>query len=363
VSPAGRSPLFFDRFRREQARLPAGLIRAMPPATPEAIARVEAALGGALPADYASFLRSFDGADLFHGAILVAGAGSSAPLSIVELNAGNGAPGGELAFAETPSGDRFALDGAGRVLRLRGGSEERTLAGSSFERWLDATVAKEQVLYGADGEFAAEAFEPDGEEVAPLIALRQAERALKVDPGAAEAAHERGIALRRLGRGRAAMEAFAAAAALDPENPWPWFDLGRAALDEGRDVARAFEAFRRAAALEAGPGGARLLVWAARAALAAHDEAGAAEARREALARDPALADGLGRAVSEAEAEGDERALAEAAALAEALSPLAGVPPRHRLPVIHADDHADHGPRRPPPERRRAGAKRPRSRR
>jgi hypothetical protein len=356
--------VFFERFRREQARLPAGLIRAMPPATPEAIARAEAALGGALPTDYASFLRSFDGADLFHGAIVIAGAGSSAPLSLVELNAGASGAGGELAFAETPSGDRFALDGSGRVLRLRGGSEERTLAGSSFERWLDATVAKEQVLYGPDGEFAAEAFEPDGEEVAPLIALRQAERALKVDPGSAEAAHDRGIALRRLGRGRAAMEAFVAATALDPENPWPWFDLGRAALDEGRDVTRAAEAFRRAAALEAGPGGARLLVWAARAALAARDEAGAAEARREALVRDPGLAEGLRRAVAEAEAEGDERALAEAAALAEALSPHpAAPPPRHRLPVIRHDAHAGDGPRRSPPERRRGGAKRPRSRR
>ena len=152
-------------------------------------------------------------------------------------------------------GDRYALDGAGRVLRYDAGADERALAGSSFARWLDATVAREQVLYGPDGEYAPDVFDPSGEEVTPLVALRQAERALKQDPGAAGAAHARGLALRRLGRAEAAVDALAEATALDPDNPWPWFDLGRAALDDGAARAGGGGLSRAAAELEPGPDG------------------------------------------------------------------------------------------------------------
>ena len=193
---------------------------------------------------------------------------------------------GELVFAVGAAGERYALDAEGRVVRTDAGADERALAGSSFARWLDATVAREQVLYGPDGEYAPDVFDPSGEEVTPLVALRQAERALKQDPGAAGAAHARGLALRRLGRLAAAVDALDEATALDPENPWPWFDLGRAALDDGQN-ARAVKAFARAAELDAGPEGGRLLAWAARAAgtgAEADTRCGAA-----ALARDGAV--------------------------------------------------------------------------
>ena len=178
--------MFFERFREATARLPDGLIRPGPPASASAIAAAEARLGGALPAAYASFLRSFDGADLFHEAIVVAGVGPAAPRALLALNSG-GEPRPELVFAEAVAGDRFALDEGGRVLRLRVDSDERILAGSGFECWLDATIARERVLYGPDGEFAPDVFDEDGEEVAASVVLKQTERALKVDPGSAEA--------------------------------------------------------------------------------------------------------------------------------------------------------------------------------
>ena len=352
--------MFFDRFREATARLPVGLIRPAPAATPEMIARAEARLGP-LPAPYASFLRSFDGADLFHEAIVVAGVGASAPRDLLALNelgddeapVASGARG--LVFAEAVAGDRFALDARGRVLRLRAGSDERIVAGSTFERWLDATVARERVLYGADGEFAADVFDEDGEEIAPVIVLRQTERALKVDPGSAEAQHERGVALRRLGRLDRAVEAFAAATELDPENPWPWFNLGRTALAAGDELPRARSAFERAAALETGPSAARLFAWAARAARDAGDDAAAEEARRSALARDPALLDAFTRAEAQAALEGDDDARAENEALRLALAP--GSTARRSLPVLTADSSR---PRRPSPPPRPAPAARPR---
>jgi tetratricopeptide (TPR) repeat protein len=337
--------VFFERFREAVARLPAGLLRPGPAAEAEAIEAAARALGRPLPGDYVSFLRSFDGADLFHESVVIAGVGQRSPLRLSDLNPRGSAE--ELAFAETAAGDRFVFaagaEKPGAVYRVRSGSEERVLAGSDFTRWLDATVAREQILYGADGEFAPEVFEDDGEEVQPRIALRQAERALRADAGSAEAHCDRGIALRRLGQLDEAADAFARAAELDAGNPWPWFDLGRAALEH--DPKRAAEAFRRAAEAEAGPSGARMLAWAAHAAAAANDEAAAAEARAAALARQPELLEDLRRAVATAVEEQDPEAAQQAALLVEAIAPTA--PLRRRLPLAKEPP----AKRRKPPER------------
>jgi tetratricopeptide (TPR) repeat protein len=355
--------VFFERFREATARLPDGLIRPAPPAPTDARERAELSLGFALPSEFASFLGSFDGADLFHEAIVIAGVGPAAPRSLLELNEGGPTDAGargteELVFAEAVAGDRFALDARGRVWRLRAGSEERILAGSTFGLWLDATVARERLLYGPDGEFAPDVFEDDGEEVAPAVVLRQAERALKVDAGSAESQHDRGVALRRLGRAERAIEAFARATELDPENPWPWFDLGRTALTAGLELPRAHAAFRRAAELENGPSGARLLAWAARAALDAGDEPGAREARAEALLRDPQMVEALLRAEAQAGLEGDDEARAESEALRVALAPDSK--PRRSLPVVTVREVAARPrPQARPP--RPAPAGRPRS--
>jgi len=326
--PAAREAAFFDRFRSAIARLPAGLIRALPPAEPEALARAEAALGRPLPDAFTSFLRSFDGADLFHESVVIAGVGPGAPRALTELPQERA---DELVFAEALSGDFYALDAAGRVLRFDPGAEERAIAGSTFDRWLDATVAREQLLFGPDGEYAADVFDPAGQEVVPTIALRQAERALKLDPGAADSEHARGLALARLGRRDAALAAFGAASDLDASNPWPQFDLGRTALAMDRP-AIALPAFRRAAsAANEDATASRLLAWAVRAAVAA-DDATADSLRAEAIARDPRLVDNLVRSASVAGDDADDEARDEAIALLEAVAPGTNVP--RRLPVV-----------------------------
>jgi tetratricopeptide (TPR) repeat protein len=306
-----------------------GLIRPGEPATTAQIAAAEKTLGRPLPRSYAAFLASFDGAELFHESLLLCGVGPGAARSLVEANQPPAPPllePGELVIAEAASGDRYAL-GAGDdppVVHLRAGSDERWLSGSSFSRWLEAVLAREQLLYDSEGEFRLEAFEEDGEELTPPFALRQAERALRKDPGSAESHHELGIARRRMGKLPGALEAFTRATELDPSNPWPWFDRGRTEL--ALEDAAAPDSFRHAATLVPGPDGARFLAWSARAARAVGRQAEAEEARREALARDPEIAAGLRRA---AEAADDPDARAEAEALAEAVEP-----PRKRLPVI-----------------------------
>jgi len=327
--------MFFEKFRAAAARLPAGLIRTNPAAAPDQLAAAETQLGVALPQQLRSFLLSFDGADLFHGSILIAGAGSQASPTLNDLNASDPVA-GALFFAEAVLGDRFTLDAQGRVWRLRAGSDERILAGSGFSAWLDATVAREQLLYDDDGEFAADAFEPDGQEVTARTARRQAERALRNDPGSAEAQHDLGTALRRLGKDQEAAQAFAAAAALDPGNPWPWFDLGRVQLEQPDLASAAVESFRKAAAHERGMGAARLLAWAARAAAVAGDQEVLAAARRDALAHHAELVEDLRRAVDAAASEDDQEALGEAQALLSALLGGAAPAPRRRLPIATA---------------------------
>jgi hypothetical protein len=341
-NPSSRPELFFDHFRAAVARLPAGLIRVMPPAPPDVLRAAEAALGRPLPDDYRAFLQSFDGADLFHETLLVAGVGAGAPARLAELPRERE---GELVFAVAVTGERYAIDERGRVIRYDAGAEERAVAGTGFARWLDAAVAREQVLYGPDGEYAPEVFDPSGEEVTPLVALRQAERAQKQDPGAAGWAYARGLALRRLGRASAAVEALDEATGLDPDNPWAWFDLGRAALDDAQS-ARAVAAFRRAAELDPGPEGGRLLAWAARAAGAGPE---AAALREAALARDPGLVESLRRAVDAAAGDEDPDAEAQAAALLAAIAPDTPVVPRRRLPVIKNLDDDAREPRAPTP--------------
>jgi tetratricopeptide (TPR) repeat protein len=320
------------------SRLPTGLVRLGAPAPEAALRHEEARLGRPLPGTYREFLKAFGGVELFHESVVIAGVGPDAALTLEALHerAPTPAPASrpELPFAASVGGETYTLveedGGEARVFRIGEDGEERWLAGASLPAWLDAMVAREQLLFDAEGEFREEAFEPDGE-LTPLFALRQAERALKKDPGAATHHHDLGLACRRLGREERAVEAFATAAALDPENPWPWFDLGRVRLTQGQAPA-AVEAFERAARAARGAEAARLWAWTARAAL----DAGAAEtlarAQAAALESAPTLPAELERAAAAAEADGDEDAAAEARELAAAFA--AGATARRRLPVL-----------------------------
>lgn len=351
--------MFFERFREALARLPAGLIRAGEAADPAALTAAETTFGRALPASFLAFLGSFDGADLFHESVLVAGVGAAAARRLADLNpapaAQTSSPGraAEPVFAEAAGGDRFAFSADGAVVCLRAGSDERWRAGGRFESWLDGLIAHERLLFGADGEFLPDLYEEGGWALRPTIALRQAERALKACPDSALWQQERGTALRRMGHLPEARGAFAQAAALDPGNPWPPFDQGRVALALGPAGAReALSAFTAAARLQQqeqqGDVAARLWIWAARAAvvMAAPDEI--TRCRGQALAIRPALADDLERAVGAAREAGDADEIGEAEALREALvGPIAAG--RARLPVWQGQSAPQSAPPRTPP--------------
>jgi len=336
--------VFFDTFREASAHLPDGLVRLSGPASPAQLAAAEAS-GLLLPSPLKDFLASFDGADLFHETWTLGGVTSGAPRLLSSLDGSEIALNeGDLLFAEGANGDRLALDAQERVIRLPAGTDERWLAGTSLERWLLATVAHERLLYGPDGEFAPEAFEEDGAEVKPRIALRQAERAAKHDPEAADWQHERGMAQRRMGKWEDAAEAFAQAAALDPANGWSVFDQARCLLTlaefEGaparaRAAAERFVAAARLMSADVAP---RIWAWAARAFLAGDDAAGLESSRAEALRLAPDLASALQRAAEQATAEEDDDAYAETAALVRALDGTAPAPALRKRSLPMASD-------------------------
>jgi hypothetical protein len=341
---------YFEALREASGRLAAGLIRLGEPAAPAEIAAAERELGRPLPHPLAELLRSFNGVDLFGESVLLPGVGQGLFGTLTALNRSprpDRLAEGELLFAHTSEGDLLALESepaqhpAPRVFCLRPDADERWLAGSSLASWLDATVAREEILYDGEGEFRLEAFEPDGE-VTAACALKQAERAARKDPGSALAQYELGLALRRLRRPERSRDAFARACQLQPDNPWPAFDLGRAqhGLDEH---AAAAGAFQQAAAATPGPAGARFLAWAARCLVEQKDRAAAAEADRllsEARQRHPGLADDLSRA-ADAEAD-DPGAAGDAQELARLLRD--DVPLGRRLPLLPS-------PAKPPPRR------------
>lgn len=379
-APSSRRPrgsaVFFDGLRTAEGRLPAGLVRLGAPASRDEIARAEAALGRPLPHAYAEFLGSFNGADLFHEALVVHGVGAAAQRDLVTANTTPHPGGGhdeEITIAEGAGGEIYTLEletpesgDEPRVFRVRAepagedadeepapdaraeaatgapprsdvaaapGSPgaERWLAGSSFPRWLEAAIAHQALLYDGDGEFLADAFEPDGEELTPTFALRQAERALKKDPGSALYQYEHGVALRRLGKTEAARAAFGQAAAADPTNPWPWFELGRCDHALGR-YGEAAAAFECAAEASNGPEAARFFAWAARGFYLAGERPASERLRNLALTREPNLVAALTAAAKDAR-EGDE---IDAAKDAEELAALLGspIPLSRRLPVL-----------------------------
>ena len=234
---------FFDRFRSAIARLPAGLIRAPPPAAPEDIARAEAALGRPLPdATRRSCARS-TARICSTRACSIAGVGADAPRAADRARPGSpgragvrrGAVGRSLRASTAPGAccatTRAPTSARWRARRSNAGSTRPSRGSRSCSGPTANTRPRSSI--------------PRGRRSFPTIALRQAERALKVDPGAADAEHARGLALARLGRREAALAAFARARPRwIADNPWPWFDLGRTALalDE---PAVALPAFRR----------------------------------------------------------------------------------------------------------------------
>jgi tetratricopeptide (TPR) repeat protein len=292
---------FFERFRAELARYAHGVHNLAPPAPAREL--------DGLPEPLASFYRSWNGGDLFVDALTIRAASACSRED------------GLLVFADSALGDRFALDEEGRVHRIEEDTGEALIEGTSFERWLDAAVTADGVLYDREGEFKEGLFEDDGEEMAPAIVEKRERKALKIDPDAPAPAWRLARALDKLGRPGQAIEQLQHLVDRWPTFAWAWFDLGKLLRAEGRppDAERAF-----ARAAEADPSyehAGWFAAHAARSAASRGDDAARANHAARALDLAPDLAAAQKEAARRALAEGLPAAAREAAELAAALAP------------------------------------------
>ena len=293
-------PQFFERFRDELARYAEGVHRLGEPA--------RAADVRGLPAELASFLRSWNGGDLFVDAFTLRAADA------VERD------GELLIFGETAGGDRLALDEKGRVLRLEEDTGEVLVEGSGFARWLEAMVVAEGVIYDREGEFREEVFDDSGEELLPEAAERRERKALRLDPAAPAPAWRLAKALARLGQAAKAARVLEELVARAPDFAWAWFDLGRLRRDAGK-LAEAEEAFARAAADGEYEHSAYFAAHAARTAAARGDDLARARHAARALELDRDLARTQRDAAERLLTEDRREEALEAAELARALRP------------------------------------------
>ena len=243
-----------------------------------------ALLDAELPPQLAAIYREFDGADLFHEAIVLwpsarARKRTDAPGQVPNFLIG------EIA------GDDLVVDRRDRVFRLESDTGEWLPEGSALGRWLLGAVEAEAMLYDEEGEFAEDAFEDSGE-VSLEVGLRMHRCVLARDKNA-PAPRWRLARLQviagALDEARGHLEQVVEHT---PDFPWAWYDLARIseALGE-RDGA--LEEYLQAA--ECRPGyehEAFFLACAARVARALGDE----DRRRLLAERATALAGDLARA-------------------------------------------------------------------
>jgi tetratricopeptide (TPR) repeat protein len=293
---------FFDRFREAVAEYAEGVHRLGAPAPAAALAQVA-------DAELRDVLASWNGAELFIDAYSIFAAGEAETDDQVTW------------FGATALGDRLGL-ADGLVVRLEEDTGELLVEGTSFARWLDATVVADGVYYDREGEWLDDVFDDDGE-VAPAASQKREKKAHKIDPGAPAPAWRLAKAQARSGDAGGARKTLEALVEETRDFAWAWFDLGRLRHGSG-EVAAAEAAFATAADAGAAQGS-ELAGWfaahAARMAAERKDEAARARHTERALALDPEVARAQRRAAAARFDEGNVDEARELAALAAALLP------------------------------------------
>lgn len=303
---------FFNKLREALSRFAVGVHDLAAPATEATIREAEARLGARLPEPYRDFLTSWNGGFLFHDDISLYGV-TGARRELEALAAVDG----RVVFGATPTSE-LSFDAAGRVVARDLDTEAVAIVGSEFERWLDATLAREAVVYERDGEFRDEAFE--GGELSEAAVRKRAAAAVKADPDSPAWREELAHTLIAEGKPDRAVKELERAVLLDPQLAGAWFALGQLRRASG-EQALAATAFQRAGEAERDPEEAAFdLAHAARAAAEVSPaDAAALGARVAELA--PRFADDQATAAAHLVEDGDFDAAMERLSLAAAVLP------------------------------------------
>ena len=234
------------------------------------------ALDADLPAAVTAVYRLFDGADLFHEAL------------ILYPNASWTRDGGRMQVGEMGTDALWVDMATGAVWRMEEDTGEWLCEGTQFDRWLWGWVEAEAVLYDHEGEFRAGVIGPQGD-LNEGTAIEHERRLLRRDRSAASPRWRLARALARAGNIEAARHELELVVEEHPRFGWAWYDLSRLSEALGELAGAREEAL---AAAEADPHyehAGFFLGWAARLAVLAGDEPARAELAARARAADAAL--------------------------------------------------------------------------
>jgi tetratricopeptide (TPR) repeat protein len=236
-----------------------------------------AALDADLPAGLAAVYHAFDGAYLFHEAlILYPSARWTREAERVRV--------GEM------GGDSLWVDlGTGALWRLEEDTGEWLAEGTRLDRWLWGWVEAEGVLYDREGEFRAGVIDARGD-LTQETAIEHERRLLRRDRGAASPRWRLARALARAGELEEARRELEAVVEQHPRFGWAWYDLARLSEALGELAGARDEALAAADSDPHYEHAGFFLGWAARLAARAGDEAARVELAERARRVDPALA-------------------------------------------------------------------------
>jgi hypothetical protein len=137
---------FFESLRTAVGRYAGGVHDLAPPVDARQLTATEKKLGVTLPDSHREFLRSFDGAWLFHESLRLC-----ATAELVVFLGGDGAT--WLRIGETPDGALLLRPSDGAIHLVDEEAPDPIRSGSSTEAWLDATLAREGLLVDREGEY------------------------------------------------------------------------------------------------------------------------------------------------------------------------------------------------------------------
>jgi tetratricopeptide (TPR) repeat protein len=205
-------PIFFDRFRAAISRYAEGVHELGDPATKAARKAAETRLHRPLPAGFDDLYISWDGLRLFTDSFVLE------PLAKLTVEDERTLRLGEALGAP------LIVDGDGRIYELDE-LGDRLLTGSSIERWLDATVAREGLLVERDGEWK-DVFAAGEETLNPEVRKKRIRAGLKADPQSATWQLEAAELAFESGTLEDATKALELAVAADPGAGVAWELLG-----------------------------------------------------------------------------------------------------------------------------------------
>lgn len=228
---------FFESLRTAVGRYADGVHELAPPADARNLTATEKQLGITLPDSHREFLRSFDGAWLFHESLRLCAAAE-----IVPVTGGDGAT--WLRIGETPDG-ALLLRSTGGIYLVEEEAPDPMLAASSTESWLDATLAREGLLVDREGEYRDVFTEDD---LSLPVRRKRMQLGRKHDPKAALYLFEQAELDAEEGNLDAAMAALRLCVKLDEQAGPAWELLATLCLDSGATEEGEAAALKAAAA-------------------------------------------------------------------------------------------------------------------